>query len=389
MGLQTETNAQYYSGQQSFNITTTPQVVFDVTYNTPLVSAFDINGNEVAATSNYNVYIIEPGQPAILLPQNASYVSGPNGSQITIPSLLASTNYQLIIQLTQPTIGKNYGSYEYISLEDIVNNFLVGYVGPDNIIPRVKRTDVLFHAKRGIQEFNYDTLKSINEIEYNIPPSLSVPIPQDYVNYVKLSWVDKSGVERIIYPTTLTSYPTELPIQDAKGVPTQDSYGNNLEASQALITERWNAIKNNWTTNWQNYPWGDYFGYYPTMNWYGRMYGLNPETAQQNGWFGINERTGTFSFSSGLADALITISYVSDGLATDANTRIPKMAEEAMYSHIVYSILATRRNIPEYVVQRWKKQRSSTLRNTKIRLSNIKLGEFTQVMRGKSKWIKH
>ena len=267
MGLQTETNAQYYSGQQSFNITTTPQVVFDVTYNTPLVSAFDINGNEVAATSNYNVYIIEPGQPAILLPQNASYVSGPNGSQITIPSLLASTNYQLIIQLTQPTIGKNYGSYEYISLEDIVNNFLVGYVGPDNIIPRVKRTDVLFHAKRGIQEFNYDTLKSINEIEYNIPPSLSVPIPQDYVNYVKLSWVDKSGVERIIYPTTLTSYPTELPIQDAKGVPTQDSYGNNLEASQALITERWNAIKNNWTTNWQNYPWGDYFGYYPTMNW--------------------------------------------------------------------------------------------------------------------------
>ena len=218
---------------------------------------------------------------------------------------------------------------------------------------------------------------------------MSVPIPQDYVNYVKLSWVDKSGVERIIYPTTLTSYPTELPIQDSKGVPTQDSYGNNLESSQALITERWNAIKNNWTTNWQNYPWGDYFGYYPTMNWYGRMYGLNPETAQQNGWFGINERTGTFSFSSGLADALITISYVSDGLATDANTRIPKMAEEAMYSHIVYSILATRRNIPEYVVQRWKKQRSSTLRNTKIRLSNIKLGEFTQVMRGKSKWIKH
>ena len=65
------------------------------------------------------------------------------------------------------------------------------------------------------------------------------------------------------------------------------------------------------------------------------------------------------------------------------------MAEEAMYSHIVYSILSTRRNIPEYVVQRWKKQRSSTLRNTKIRLSNIKLGEFTQVMRGKSKWIKH
>ena len=43
----------------------------------------------------------------------------------------------------------------------------------------------------------------------------------------------------------------------------------------------------------------------------------------------------------------------------------------------------------EGVVQRYKKDRYAALRNAKIRLSNIKLEEFTQVMRGKSKWIKH
>ena len=32
---------------------------------------------------------------------------------------------------------------------------------------------------------------------------------------------------------------------------------------------------------------------------------------------------------------------------------------------------------------------SAKLRNAKIRLSNIKLDEIVQVMRGKSKWIKH
>ena len=391
MGLITETNAQYYSGQQMFTVGATPQYIFDVTFDTPLVSAYDINGTEIAPTSNYNVFAIFAGLSPIQLAQNTSYISGPNGSQITIPDLNdpGTINYQLIIQLTEPTIGTNYGSYEYISLNDVVDNFLVGYVGPDNIIPRVRRTDVLFHAKRGLQEFSYDTLKSVKEMELNIPPSLSVPLPQDYVNYVKVSWVDGSGVERIIYPTTLTSYPTELPIQDDKGIPTQDSFGDNIEASQAIITERWNSLKNNWTTNWQNYPYGDYFGYYPTLNWYGRLYGLNPETAQQNGWFGINERTGTLSFSSGLTDALITFSYISDGLASDADTKIPKMAEQAMYMHIAYSILSTRRNIPEYVVQRFKKDRSSALRNAKIRLQNIKLGEFTQIMRGKSKWIKH
>ncbi len=140
---------------------------------------------------------------------------------------------------------------------------------------------------------------------------------------------------------------------------------------------------------WENYPWGYYWGYYPSLNWYGKFYGLNPETAQVNGWFTINERTGMFSFSSDLAGALITLEYISDGLAVNGDTQVPKMAEDAMYKHIIYSILAGRRNIPEYIVQRWKKDRAAALRNAKIRLSNIKSSEFVQVMRGKSKWIKH
>jgi hypothetical protein len=69
--------------------------------------------------------------------------------------------------------------------------------------------------------------------------------------------------------------------------------------------------------------------------------------------------------------------------------RIPKMAEEAMYMHIAYSILAGRSGVPEYIINRFKKDRRAALRNAKIRLSEIKLDQFIQVMRGKSKWIKH
>ena len=98
---------------------------------------------------------------------------------------------------------------------------------------------------------------------------------------------------------------------------------------------------------------------------------------------------GSFNFSSNLRNSLIIIDYVSDGLGYDEDTKVPKMAEDAMYSHIMYSILSTRPNIPEYIVQRYKRERSAKLRNAKIRLSNIKLEAFTQVMRGKSKWIKH
>jgi len=110
---------------------------------------------------------------------------------------------------------------------------------------------------------------------------------------------------------------------------------------------------------------------------------------QSNGWFNMDERQGTINFSSDLTGKIIMLEYVSDGLAYDLDTKIPKMAEQALYMHIAYSILSTRSNVQEYVVQRFKRDRSSALRNAKIRLSNIKLDEIVQVMRGKSKWIKH
>ena len=279
--------------------------------------------------------------------------------------------------------GNNYGSYIYISLDDIINNFIVAYVGAGKLIPSAKRTDIMFHAKRGLQEFSYDTLKVIKSQELTIPPSLSIIIPQDYVNYVKCSWVDGAGAKHIIYPTRVTSNPTELPIQDNTGEPTQDQTGANLLSQQSLTEERWK--NRSLTTDFQP----DDYRYPFNEGLIGQRYGLQPEEAQVNGMFTINERTGTFSFSSDLAGKLIILEYISDGLAVDLDMKLPKMAEQAMYMHIAYSILSGRAGVPEYVVNRFKRDRSSALRNAKIRLSNIKIEEIAQVFRNKSKWIKH
>jgi len=279
--------------------------------------------------------------------------------------------------------GNNYGSYIYISLNDIINNFMVAYIGAGKLIPSAKRTDIMFHAKRGLQEFSYDTLKVIKSQELTIPPSLSLAIPQDYVNYVKLSWIDNAGAKHIIYPTRVTSNPTELPIQDNTGEPTQDQAGANLLSQQSLTEEAWK--NRSLTTDFQPDDYRDS----TNEGLIGQRYGLQPEEAQVNGMFTINERTGTFSFSSDLAGKLIILEYISDNLAYDADMKLPKMAEQAMYMHIAYSILAGRAGIPEYIINRFKKDRSSALRNAKIRLSNIKIEEIAQVFRNKSKWIKH
>jgi len=68
---------------------------------------------------------------------------------------------------------------------------------------------------------------------------------------------------------------------------------------------------------------------------------------------------------------------------------VHKYAEEAMYKCIAYAVLASLMQIPEYVVRRFKKERFAAVRTAKLRLSNLKTEELTQILRGKSKQIKH
>ncbi len=415
-GLITETNSQYYAGAQGFT-TTAPQDVFTFTFNTPLVLGSPDPNAVDYALNNFKLYASSDGLTytevtAVNWAAEYPYTLNvlPNGdSQITLNNPLPA-NHILVAQLKTidggnfgnrdaygVTTEQNYGNYSYVTLEDIVNNFIVGFVGKDKLIPDVRRSDIIFHAKRGLQEFSYDTLKSVKSQELTVPHTLSVILPQDYVNYVRISRIDSLGVQRIIYPSNnLTDSPYELPIQDNMGVPTQDNFEDNLEGT-SITEDRWkrantNLISQNYDfalynegMDWWGYNWG--YGGYWYWGW-GEQYGMSPQYAQYNGWFNMNEREGKIAFSSNLIGSLIILEYISDGLAYDLDSRVPKLAEDALYAYISHAIIASRINQPEYIVQRLRQEKSAKLRNAKIRLSNIKLDEIVQVMRGKAKWIK-
>lgn len=309
---------------------------------------------------------------------------------ITIAAKLPANIY-VKIQLNEDTLWDSNGSYSYTRLYDVIDNFLVAYVGAGKLIPSVKRSDVIFHARRGLQEFSYDTLKSIRSQELTVPLSLTLTMPQDYVNYVRFSWIDKMGVQHTIFPANeLTLRPYATPTQADDGSIVQDSNDSNTELT-SQTTAAWNsnnprklsgAFLNDYNVAdlyWQNY----------YNNALGQRYGLNPQTSQRNGWFIIDDRKGQFGFSSDLKEKLIILEYVSDGNAYDLDLRIPKMAEEALYAYIIYNLLSTSSGVQEYVVQRFKREKSAKLRNAKIRLSNIKLDQIVQVFRNQSKWIKY
>jgi len=398
-GLITETNRQYYAGSQGFQVTGlgVDDTIFTFTFDTQLIlgsyNPLDVN----YALNNFKLYHSIDGliYNEYILPYTLE------GNTITLVTPILFDEI-LVCQLKMQnggqygnkdaygnTVEENYGSYSYIALNDVIDNFMVAYVGNGKLISDVKRTDVIFHAKRALQEFSYDTLKSIKSQELGVPYNLSIPLPQDYVNYVKMSWIDRGGNKHPIYPTRLTINPTELPVQDNFGIPMQSNFDDNIEGTS--ITEE--RFRNNGGTNniastlgyndgWYGYNWG-YGGYY------GQRYGLDPQLANVNGTFTINERENKISFSSDLVNMVIVLEYVSDGLAYEMDTKVPKLAEEAMYAHILHAIISTRANQPDYLVNRLKQERRAKLRNTKIRLSNIKLEEITQVLRGQSKWIKH
>jgi|19_taG_2_1085344.scaffolds.fasta_scaffold07300_2 hypothetical protein len=445
--------------------------------------------------------------------------------------------------------GSSFGNYQFVNLTSIIDNFMATYIGEGKILTDTKRNDVSFHAHRALAELSFDTFKSTKSQELTLPPSLTMILPQDYVNYTKISWSDSSGIKHPLYPTNSTSNPTN-PYQtvatfDIKAIGTIIAGGNTMtldaqydnilvgmavsgigivsgtlvEASavsggittlkldtnldmtfegtpattvtnaeftftavdgsliqtpntqvlneggeilnarafidfqtaltgvsvgdlvsheffpvgtvitsivsdpsttpvgaigtriyvsnQAVSTigdgtalgsftnaitftstsptsDTWNNYKGNISSGNQD----DYIDdtYWPAG---GERYGLDPQHAQVNGSFFIDELKGLIHFSSNISGKTVVLDYISDSLGTDNEMQVHKLAEEAIYKHIMYGCVSAKLNVPEYIINRFRRERFAETRKAKLRLSNIKIEEITQILRGKSKQIKH
>ena len=295
------------------------------------------------------------------------------------------------------TQNEGRGDYQFTTLKEIVAAFQTIYIGEDKLINKANYTDIQFHAMRAVQEFSYDIFRSVKAQEIEVPNTLKMILPQDYVNYVKVVLSGSDGIERILYPTGKTSNPFAIE-QDANGgyvftggIDNTDLIGTandqlNEQDSTNNNSDTWTNYKNHtsdYIAGQDDYKTDD-----EVLDAFGRRYGLDPQHAQSNGTFYIDQRTGYIHFGSNLSGKTIILHYISDGLGTESEMVVHKFAEEAVYKWIAYGILSSRSNIPEYIIQRFKKERFAEARKAKIRLSNIKIEEFTQVLKGLSKPIK-
>ena len=287
----------------------------------------------------------------------------------------------------------NWGSYQYVSLKDIVNNFMLMYAGNHSLVNNEERYKVLFHAKRAIQELNYDAFKEIKALELSACDTLRFVLPHDYVNWVRIS-LYKDGVLRPLTENIQINSATAY-LQDNDCRILFDASGNILKPEFSDIDlDRITGQKKSIYLN-KGSQFNGLEGYCCDGEWYfdygiGARYGLNTETANANPTFRIDKQAGVINFSSEMAGEVCILEYVSDGMegGNDTLITVNKLFEEFVYAYIRYAILNSKVGVQEYIVSRARKERSALLRNAKIRISNIHPGRLLMNLRGREKWIK-
>ena len=282
------------------------------------------------------------------------------------------------------------GYYSRVHLNDIINNFIIAYIGDGKILSKVPRYEVAFWAQRSVQEFSYDIFHSEKTIEVELNETLQMSLPSDYVNYVNISFLDNFGNLKTIQPSRSTKA-TKAVTQDEDYKYLYDNDGKVVFKETSDTLDRYQTTNRVLTAEEAS----DYYnGYYDNddYSYFGRRYGSEPERQNFNGSYVLDLEAGKIFFDSSFKQgSIIVLRYISDGIGDNDNfdnVLVPKLAEDAVYANILYN-LSKLRVSSAGASALYKKEASAKMRNTKIRLSNMKTEEMAQVLRGKSKWIKH
>lgn len=272
----------------------------------------------------------------------------------------------------------NWGENQFVLLKDIINNFNAFYVGDDKVINDVQRYDVVFHAKRGLQELHYDALKDVRALELELPDDLQLELPKDFVRLVRLSWVDDRGRLHPMMMDTETTI-AKAYLQDDSYNIIFDNNGAATEGTSVIDTKlaQVSTVDNDQFTNL------DY-------EFFGGRFGMATEKTNVNGKYNIDKNLGYIRFSSEVKGKAVVIEYITDGLEylAEDELKVNKLAEDFLYKYIAHQIIQYKFGVQEYIVRRMKNEAFAAMKNMKIRMMDIHPFDLVHAMKGRNKWIK-
>lgn len=271
-----------------------------------------------------------------------------------------------------------WGNYQYLTLSQLVDNFMLNYVGDDKLLSNVKRYNVLFNMKRGVRELNYDASREVKALELELNDSLLLTLPNDFVGIVRVSYVGQDGLLYVLSRDSRTAIGKAY-LQDNEFNILFDENGYPLEANETEAFKRYSVASDSLGENED--------GCFDDGNH--ARYGLNPDL-NKNGFYQIDKRRGVMSFSSGIKGKLIMLEYISDGLEYNNGDEVlvHKFLEQTLYAYVRFMLLDNKFGVQEFVVNRAKREYLANFQNSKIRMLDLKGLELLVKLRGRNKWIK-
>jgi hypothetical protein len=263
--------------------------------------------------------------------------------------------------------------YAYATLEEIINNFMAQYVGDHKVLNNVTRSNVIYAIKTSLQKFHFNVLKEIKGVELQLGELLEIRLPEDYVNFVRISWLNEQTGQYIPFAENKNSNPfVHGYLQDNNSEILYDSQGDPLEGTSFT-----NIINDTVGQRTATIACGG--------SCHDCYCGLNTTVSVENEkTYNIDLRSRRIHFSSNALSNAVILEYLSDGLeyADTGDIKINKLAEQALMDMAYANLLDKERGVNLGEKRSARKDSDTSYHNAKLAIG-INIKEIANVLRGK------
>ncbi|TSE11274.1 hypothetical protein [Aquimarina algiphila] len=278
----------------------------------------------------------------------------------------------------------NYGSYQFFPLTEVLDSLVLeSQADTDSYLKNVDRFLLKKYAVAGLRDMAFSGQGDVIELEINIGDDLQFILPQDYVDYLKVSVISEDfHLETLDYNPSI--HMGKAYLQDHEYDIIFDSEGAPINVDGNNTFRRGHKI----------YEFGNRYAEYLRHDHYAHDYNINADTSKftRHGEFDIDQRRGVISFSSNLAGRDIVLQYLSDGLNEKAVKNQPitihKYYKEPLENYIYYAAIRRKRNVPYNEKERAKREYKTNKHIAKVLMLNLDPQRIMRVMRSAFKPVK-
>jgi hypothetical protein len=267
----------------------------------------------------------------------------------------------------------NLGNYQYTKLSEVIDDFVLQSHDTISYLYGLSRTLIVRHAKAAVRKLNTSAAKEIKALELSVGDDLIFKLPQDYVNYVRISKVLPNNVLVPLDINTNLNISTTY-LQDNSANIIFDGDGDVVESDGNNLTNR------------------PYRSYEIQQINLGGQFQTDTSKFTANGEFVINQRLGVIYFNSQMAGKDVVLEYTSDGVEweriEETEITFHKDLTEAMQDLIYYNCIERRTNVPANEKYRAENKFKASEHQAIIIISNFDVRAIERVLRKGSVWVK-